>query len=207
MRRFSIRTLMAFVLVSAIGLAALRNANDLWAGMLLLLALAAVGAAMMGAVILRGRERYWWAGFAFFGGGYLAFAVGPWLSDTFQPQLGTTLSLDHLRKLMFASGAPALRDAEAESLLLEEQKLEAALANVKRLTRNFNFDPSVMILTRQLLATQAKLTANKNAGPRYEHFQSVGHSLFALLAGLVGAMIAVWFYARRELDEAAAGQA
>ena len=31
MRRFSIRTLMALVLVSAFGLAALRNANELWA--------------------------------------------------------------------------------------------------------------------------------------------------------------------------------
>ena len=35
MRRISIRTLMAFVLVSAVGLAALRNANELWAGMML----------------------------------------------------------------------------------------------------------------------------------------------------------------------------
>src|SRR4051794_25702782 len=32
MRRFSIRTLMAFVLVSAVGLAAIRNANERWAG-------------------------------------------------------------------------------------------------------------------------------------------------------------------------------
>jgi hypothetical protein len=31
MRRFSVRSLMAFVLVSAMGLAALRNANELWA--------------------------------------------------------------------------------------------------------------------------------------------------------------------------------
>jgi hypothetical protein len=48
MRRFSIPTLMAFVLVSAVGLAALRNANDLWVGMMILLALTAVGVAGRG---------------------------------------------------------------------------------------------------------------------------------------------------------------
>jgi hypothetical protein len=48
MRRFSIRTLMAFLLVPAVALAALRNANDLWAGMMLLTALGAVGVAILG---------------------------------------------------------------------------------------------------------------------------------------------------------------
>lgn len=90
MRRVSIRRVMAFVLVSAIGLAALKNASDLWAGMMLLLAFAVIGTALMAAVILRGQERRWWAGFAFFGGGYLALAFAPWLSDTFRRQLGTT---------------------------------------------------------------------------------------------------------------------
>ena len=34
-RRLSIRTLMAVILASAVGLAALRNANEVWAGMML----------------------------------------------------------------------------------------------------------------------------------------------------------------------------
>ena len=60
MRRFSVRSLMAFIFVCAIGLAALRNANDLWAGAMLFVALAAFALAVHGAVILRGRERSWW---------------------------------------------------------------------------------------------------------------------------------------------------
>src|SRR3954451_23074823 len=107
MRRLSIRSLMAFIVAAAVGLAALRNANELWAGMLLLVALAAVGFALMGAAILRGKERHWWAGFAFFGGAGLALTVGPWRGDTFRPQLGTTHLLDRLRQLMFASGLQA----------------------------------------------------------------------------------------------------
>ena len=73
MRRISIPTLMAFILVSAVYLAALRNASELWAGFLLLLAFAAVGVAVLGAIILWGEERYRCLGFALFsGGGYFA---------------------------------------------------------------------------------------------------------------------------------------
>ena len=39
--------------------------------------------------------------------------------------------------------------------------------------------------------------------PSYEHFQSVGHSLFALLAGLLGGAVAVWFCARQALLDVA----
>jgi threonine/homoserine/homoserine lactone efflux protein len=74
---------MAFVFLSAAGLAAFRNAGELWAGMLLA-ALTAVWVALMGVVILRGKEQFWCTGFAFFGGGYLALAIVPWLSDAFQ---------------------------------------------------------------------------------------------------------------------------
>ena len=43
MRRFSIRSLMAVIFVSAIGLAALRDASDIGMGMLLLVALFSAG--------------------------------------------------------------------------------------------------------------------------------------------------------------------
>jgi hypothetical protein len=43
MHRFSIRTLMGVVLASAVGLAALRNKNDVWMGLLLLVSLCSGG--------------------------------------------------------------------------------------------------------------------------------------------------------------------
>jgi hypothetical protein len=43
MYRFSIRAQMAIILVSAVGLAAIRNANDFWTGLMLLAALASGG--------------------------------------------------------------------------------------------------------------------------------------------------------------------
>lgn len=198
MRRFSIRSLMALIVVAAIGLAALRNANGLWAGMLLLLALAAIGSAVMGAVILRGKERYWSAGFAFFAGCYLVLAIGPWLSSWYSSRIGTTYLLNQLRHRMFASDVETLSDSEAESLSLREQQLEADLARVREESRDPNDASRVLALATRLQAIRVKLTTNQNAAPRRADFQDVGHSLFALLAGLVGGTVAVWFSLRRE---------
>jgi hypothetical protein len=95
-RRFSIKTLMAVIVVSAIGLAVLRTANELSAGLMLLGAVAAVCVALMGAVILRGTDRASCAGFVFLGGIYLACAFAPWLSGEFQPIPGTSQILEDL---------------------------------------------------------------------------------------------------------------
>jgi hypothetical protein len=163
MRRFSIRTLMSAIVVSAIGLAALRNANDLWAGMMFLVALTAVGVAVMGVVILRRREQFWCAGFALFGIGYLLLAVLPWLREAFQPMLGTT----YLLKELYSSITPVAPATSA-------------------------------------LAARAAITA-REAG--FYTFSRVGHSLFALLSGLLGGTVAAWFYTRREQADAAAREA
>jgi hypothetical protein len=77
MLRFSVRTLMALVLGTAIGFAALRNANEFWGGLMVLAAVGSFGAAVLGAIILRGQERFSCAGFAFFGIGYLLIALDP----------------------------------------------------------------------------------------------------------------------------------
>jgi hypothetical protein len=199
MRRFSIRSLMAFVLVSAVGLAAFRNAGDVGAGMLLLASLAAVGMAVLGAVIMRGGERCWWAGFAFFGGGYLAIAVGPWLSDTFQQQIGTTQVLVRLHEQMHPSTSQTI--GNLADLQVERDDAVAALANVRSLARSPR-DPAVVATRKRIAALDQKIAIFKSA-PTYDHFQRVGHSLFAILAGLVGGTVATWFYTRRESRTAA----
>ncbi len=198
MRRFSIRTLMGFVLVSAVGLAALRSATELWAQMMLMTSLFAVGVAVVGASLMRGRERAWWLGFAVFAGGYLTLSVGPLVGDPFRQQLVTTHWIGRLRNLMFASNA--------EYLSLEKQEIEAELAKLRAVTPKFKYDPVVASLTNNLRAIQTQLTANKNAGLRYDDFQRIGHCLFALLAGLVGGTVATWFYARRESGGSDAGE-
>jgi hypothetical protein len=201
MKRVSIRTLMVVIVGAAIGLAGLRNANEIWAGAMLLVALAASGVAVLGAINLRGTERAWWQGFALFPGGYLVLALVPWIT----PELGTTLLFNSLRKVMFASADPSLSVSKTESLLFEKQRLEYSLSQIKQVVRNFNTDPAALRIASALQTIDGQLAASKNYGPRSEHFERVGHSLFALLAGLMGGTVAVWFYGKRQRVDAASG--
>ncbi len=82
--RFSIAGLMGIVLVAAIGLAALRNASETWAGVMLLLTCGALALAVVGVVCRAEAERAWWLGFALFGWGYLALAFWSWNNDRAQ---------------------------------------------------------------------------------------------------------------------------
>ena len=70
--RFSIARLMGIVLVSAVGLAAWHNADEPWAGVMLLLTWGILCLAIVGAVYCKGARRAWWLGFAIFGWGYFA---------------------------------------------------------------------------------------------------------------------------------------
>jgi hypothetical protein len=72
--RFSIAGLMGVILVAAIGLAALHNPTELWAGVIFLLTCGVLALAIVG-VACRGQgERAWWLGLALFGWGYFTLA-------------------------------------------------------------------------------------------------------------------------------------
>jgi hypothetical protein len=192
MRRYTIRNLMALMVVTALGLASLRNANEWWTGAMLLVAIAAVGIAMAGAIIMRGRERCWWAGFAFFAGGYLALTSAPGLSAEVGPRLATTTALDHLYTQFTAySPQPRLPQVlwwQYERALKEVDRLKAD----NREPGDRELDSAMRILVN--LETQLRGAADER------DFIRVGHALFAFLAGLLGGTVAIWFYGRRQRD-------
>lgn len=203
MRRLSIRTLMAFVLIFAVGLAALRNANDLWAGVMLLFALAVVGVAVIGGVILRGRERCWWAGFAFFGGGYLALAIGPWFGSADQSRLVTTHLLESVRAKVVTSNIARF---EMSALDRSSVRLRVMTDDGGVITKTMAKSVVNSTSHSDLLASMTPANRWHSALPgaaNHESFLLVGHSLFALLAAFLGGTVAVRFYARRnrEADE------
>ena len=198
MYRISIRTLMAFVVVSAVGLAALRAASDLWAGLLLLVALAAVGVAILGAAFMGGAERAWWAGFALFGGGYLALAVGPCLSDTYQSSLGTTHLLNHIHGRMHASVIQPQVDLMA--LKVRREKAVVALTKLRGLVRHES-DPALSATRTRLEAIDQEIAAIKNVASIDQFNFSISMSIILLLAGLIGGTIATWFRGRRKLAD------
>lgn len=99
--RFSIAGLMGVVVAAAVGVAALRFANEWWAGALWLATLAGLGLAILGVVYRRGAKRAGWLGAAVFGGGYLALALAPWAATTTAPSLPTTMLLTTLYSRAF----------------------------------------------------------------------------------------------------------
>jgi hypothetical protein len=70
--RASIAGLMGLVLIAALGMAALRNASETWAGVTYLVTRGVLGLAILCAIYARGARRAWWLGFCLFGWGYLA---------------------------------------------------------------------------------------------------------------------------------------
>jgi hypothetical protein len=73
--RFPIAGLMGAVLVVALGLAALRNASETWAGVMFLLTCGVLSLAIVGVICREDGERAWWLGFALFGWGYLLLSL------------------------------------------------------------------------------------------------------------------------------------
>ena len=192
MNRFTIGGLMAFIVVYAVGLTALRNANDVWAGIMLMIAFAAVGVAVLGAICLRGKPRFWWIGFAVFESGYLMLAFGPWCETEIQPKLATTVLLRyvHDQAVGYAPSVPykgvtfMVNGKKSGSNPLVYYKKSAAPMT---LSANPSAPPPPVNRWRSLLPGALK----------YNFFLLVGHSLFALLAGLIGGAIARWFHSIR----------
>src|SRR4051812_41413088 len=94
--RLSIRTLMAAVVLVAVGTASLRSASELWASLVLTLTLGVLATAIPGALFGGRPRRPFWTGVAVFGWGYPALAFGPWSSGHSRSGLATTALLDHL---------------------------------------------------------------------------------------------------------------
>jgi hypothetical protein len=198
MGRFSIRTLMAFIVGSAIGLAALRNANDRWAKMMFIAALVSIGVAALGGCFLRAKERARWMGEAIFGGGYLVLALTP----SFSYCLGTTQLLDYIHAKVIASTIATFEVSrfDQDTILFRVASSDGAI-HVRKLPYGvYRSAP-----TERLLASMEPANRWRSALPgaaNHNQFQRVGHSLFSLLAGLLGGMVGMWFYARRERQDA-----
>jgi hypothetical protein len=175
--RFSIAGLMGLVVVVAVGVAALRFATELWAGILLLMTLVVLGAAVLAFHERTGAKRAWWRGFALFGWGYVVLAMGPWASEAVAPHLPTTAGLDVLHARMHPGGAEG-----GQARRLWEDALRNYIAAVDTPSRTpwaVAFSPD-----GKLVVSAAP------PGPAPEPFRRVGHCLWALLAACVGGIVA-----------------
>jgi hypothetical protein len=208
MRRFSVRSLMVFIFGAAVGLAALRNANVYWAAGMSVAVLAALATSVVGIISLRGKEQCAWAGFAVFSSMYLGCTAWSEFSDGFRDSFGPTVALNYIQSQAEELGTvrrDLLRMAGA-SVKLEraQQEIEKDLGIADPVQAKSKLDNAVLDYKRRELALRESAArwhswlpgaANANA------FLCVGHSLFALLSGLIGTVVGRIFCARRTRSE------
>jgi hypothetical protein len=198
MRRFTILGLMVLVLGVAVAVAALRNADDYWAGGLLLVTALLIGVVTLGAVYHSGRRRAVRLGFVVFCGGYFALAfLG--LSDQNRAKLPTTWLLVYVHQrvappltftVAFTGTAPA---QVVPPSILTSNVTPGPLANTVTTTTTSQYFVSSAVSGD----TSARWKSLLPGAANYQAFSVVGHCVFALLAGLLGSVIARRFDARR----------
>jgi hypothetical protein len=121
MRRISIRTLMAFIVISAVGLAAVRSGSAAWAGVLFSITFFALTSSFLGITLGRGTRRVYWSGFALLGWSYLILVYTPWLNEQVGRFLLAPNLFEYLAEVLHAerpgggmqSVPPALLGADA----------------------------------------------------------------------------------------------
>jgi hypothetical protein len=199
MRRFTILALMGLVLGMAVAIAALRNADDYWAGGVLLGTAVLIGVSTLGAVYHSGHRRAGRLGFAVFGGGYFALAfLG--LSEQNLAKLPTTWLLTYVHQrvappltftVTLTGTAPS---GVGQGTVLTSNVTPGPLANSVTTTTTSQFAVTGLASG----GTSARWKAVLPGATNYEAFSAVGHSLFAVLAGLLGMAIARKYHARQE---------
>jgi hypothetical protein len=198
MRQYTILNLMGLVLGVAVAVAALRNANDYWAGGLLLATPFLLGVVALGAVYDSGRGRAGRLGFVVMGGGYFALAfLG--LSDRNLPKLPTTWLMAYVEDrvwpaaytVTFTGVAPGR--AVPGNVVLSNVTAGPTANTITTTTTSLISGPNAVSVDTssrwRLLLPGAR---NRDA------FSAVGHCLFAVLAGLLGMVIARRYDARQE---------
>jgi hypothetical protein len=181
--RFGITTLMGFIVFAAVGLAALRSASALWVSATFTATVTLLSASILGAMAARGRSRMAWAGLAVFGWVYLAVAFGPWPRNVDgPPPLLTVPLLDAIQDYVFSDG------------------------KTPYLTHDFRtHNDQVTGFRGNWLPAKGNLGPAPPAGgfKRVDlvAYRQAGHSLAAILFGLLGALVGRSFVARNEDDQ------
>jgi hypothetical protein len=178
MRRFTILGLMGLVLGLAVAIAALRNADDDWAGGMLLGTALLIGVAALGAVYHSGRRRAGRLGFAVFGGGYFALAFLA-LSEPNVNRLPTTWLLVYVHeKVVAPTPVYGVYGVVTGNGVVTGIGSNVAIVNP--------------------IPSPNRWQSILPGAANYEAFSVVGHCLFSLLAGLLGAVIARRYQARQD---------
>jgi hypothetical protein len=175
--RFSVAGLMAVILVLAIGMAALRDPTTLWASAIFTAAVILFAASLLGAMIHRGVRRFSWAGMAVFGWSYLVVSFGPWPGNMVgPPPLLPSCLLDHYQHFIVSDGKTIYYTS---GIYIDYYKSTTGIRGAGTPMGGGSIMGGIKTVD---------VTA----------YNQTGHSLGAMLFGIIGAFAGRFFAARRE---------
>jgi hypothetical protein len=167
--RFSLGALMGLVSLVAISFAALRSTSLLWASATFTATVVILSVASLGAFAARGTSRLPWLGFAAFGWVYLLTTFWLWPGNN-----GVTAP-PFLPKLLMDYAVPQQGNASFVTMDRGPQG---------EMSRNeYSQVPGVRPAPRIV---------------HLHHYRRIGHTLTAILVGILGALLGRFFATRRE---------
>jgi hypothetical protein len=184
--RISIAWSMVVIFVIALSFAGLRNADQFWTGILLFLTLTILACSACGLAYRREASRAGWFGFAVFGWGYFVLTFGPYSATEVRSMLPTTQALAYLHARLRPGGFALLTT-------VYPPPEGTGIAKVVFT----DIQPAGGLVTApgpSAPGAYSFVERYATVGDNFEHFLRVGHCLFTLLVGSVGAMIARQFY-------------
>ena len=193
--RTTIAGLIVFVTIVAVALAALRAADDAWDAGTFGLTLLILMVSVLMTVHRRGQRRAFWLGFSLFGWAYLALSLVP----SVEARLPTSKGLAYLDSqvpgraglVTFTVSLNGQPPPAGSSVAFSPQGRTLATSSPQGAVRIWN-------------ATTGRLLSGP--GGTTENFVRIGHSLLAVVFGLVGGRLSRWLYDKgRGREEGLAG--
>jgi hypothetical protein len=199
--RFSVKSFLLGVAALAAGLGALESNSELVASLVFSLNLLLLCFALVGAIVAAGQTRVFWIGFVVFGGLYSLVAFGflfpqqPTYGNVWfgyaginqRPQLITSRLLDLYGSLR----APRSIGEKVSALWSGGGYYPATITNYKEGLYEVKWDDG----------SRPEWVSIGQMQPMGRELERVGHSLFALLLGFLGGLIAVCCLSPRSTKE------
>ena len=187
--RISIAGLMVSIALLGVTFSALHAGTEFWASVLLTLALAASGCALLGRLSARGIDRATWDGFLIFGTGYLAICVGPWCDEHIMPNLVTTPFIDeHYSRMQYAPARTGERVWTSDGTGREYAR-GTVFGDVD--ARDVSFD----VVHDRGTTSRYNSAQLRPIGPN--GYRRLCHSALSLWVGLLGMLLARYFVGGR----------
>ena len=174
--RFHIRTLVIVVLFLGVGFAALRESNETWDSSIFSIMLAVLLVSIMLAIHRTEKRRAFWLGFSLFGSAYLGFSLVP----SIEPRLITTKALAFLDSKLPRSIPAGIAGFD---LIVTDSQPNALYVNK---ANGWIKDVTVLAGSNQNILVGPSLMGSIGTT---ENFVRIGHSLFGLVAALMGGLL------------------